>query len=343
MVPDVKTSRPEKAVVMGDNGQWPNAPDAKEGSHGQAPHAATFESPEYLDRRRASDSSPLFRRRPTPHHQEAAHGRRTIMKFAKNCSEPHRHGSVPATWTAARSAFVVAVACTTGCELPKTGGARAATVVVVTLDASPSTDATSRCAELTARVSPILHSRTRRVDLLVLGTGDRRSGQPRVVVPWTTFVPDGAFLEGASEGDSKAASWLDGVRARCEATLVTTDSSPVFEAVEASASALHARCEALATERYACTRTVLAVHSDLRSNHGAFGRYLVAYVKAKHKKPSPPVALDLGDIELQVCGTVNTSERGTENAAVLEAWKHALGRDIAADPTCQSDIADGAR
>lgn len=265
------------------------------------------------------------------------------MKSAKNCYEANRHGSVPATWTAARAALVATVACAAGCKLPKTGGARAATVVAVALDASPSTDTTSRCAELAARVEPILHSRTRRIDLLVLGTGDRRSGQPRVVVPWTTFVPDGAFLEGATEGDRTAAAWLERVRARCETTLVTADSSPVFEAVEASISALQARCAALATERYACTRTVLAIHSDLRSNHGAFGRYLAAYTKAKHKKPSPPVTLDLGDVELQVCGTVNTSERGAENAAVLEAWKQVLGRDFSADPTCQSDIADGAR
>lgn len=263
------------------------------------------------------------------------------MNVTKNDNQTHVHGRVPATRTAARSAVIAAAACVAGCELPKIGGGRAATVVAVVLDASPSTDPTSRCAELTARVSPILRSRARRVDLLVLGTGDRRSGQPRVVVPWTTFVPDGAFLEGEDEGDRKAAAWLSGVRARCETTLLTADSSPVFETVEASASALRARCEALATERYACTRTVLAVHSDLRSNQGAFGRYLAAYLKAKHKKPSPSVKLDLGDIEMQVCGTANSSSRGTENAAVLEAWEQALGRDITADPTCQSDVADG--
>jgi len=263
------------------------------------------------------------------------------MNVTKNDNQTHVPGRVPAPRTAAHCAVIVAAACAAGCELPKIGGDRAATVVAVMLDASLSTDTTTRCAELTARVSPILRSRARRVDLLVLGTGDRRSGQPRVVVPWTSFVPDGAFLEGEDEGDRKAAAWLSGVRARCEASLAPADSSPVFEAVEASASALHARCEALATERYACTRTVLAVHSDLRSNHGAFGRYLVAYVKAKRKRPAPPVTLDLGDIELQVCGTVNSSSRSTESAAVLEAWEQALGRDITADPTCQSDVTDG--
>lgn len=254
-----------------------------------------------------------------------------------------QHGSVARKRLVAHCALAVTATVTLGCEIPKTGGNRAATVVAVALDASRSTDATDRCAELAARVSQILHSRARRIDIIVLATGDRRSGQPRVVVPWTTFVPDGAFLEGESDGDRKAATWLESVRARCEATLVTADSSPVFEAAQASVSAIRARCEALAAERYACTRAVLAIHSDLRSNHGDFGRYLAAYVKAKGKKPSPPATLDLGGIELQVCGTVNTSGRGTENAAVLEAWREALGRDITADPTCERDASDGAR
>jgi hypothetical protein len=227
------------------------------------------------------------------------------------------------------------------------GGGRPLTVLVDVADVSGSGDITTRCAEMAARIRPVIEDpHTRHLDLLALATG-AAAGEPSVLVPWTEYAPAAGLYESPESIARQRAAWLLGVERTCVARLRSSDVSPVFEAVQRALEAIEARCGERTRERYRCARKLLAVQSDLRSTSGPFGAYLRSLARRRPKQAPVPVAprLTLGDVELSLCGFSNTDAGdGLPAEVVLAAWREALGRPVVADPTCATDpIANGAK
>lgn len=284
----------------------PPAFSAKEGPKGHNPKRSRKEEEHGTQRPAAHDVRPQ-----PPPGRKAAHGRQRL---------------------AAAAATALAA-----CSLPAADReGRPADVAVVVLDVSGSTDAAARCAELSARLRPIVRGRAHRVDALALATGGAATGQPRTLVGWTSYAAPSGFFEGGGDATGAQEAWLSRMRESCASAVRGEGASPVFEAVEAAAAAVASRCGSLAGQGFACSRRVVAVHSDLRSSFGPFGRYLKAHAKAKGAA-LPPATPDLRGVELQLCGTANTNARGAAPPALLEAWGKALGRGLSADPTCERD------
>lgn len=188
------------------------------------------------------------------------------------------------------------------------GGGRPLTVLVDVADVSGSGDITARCAEVAARVRPVIEDpHTRHLDLLALATGST-AGEPSVLVPWTTYAPAAGLYESPASTARQRAAWLLGVERTCVARLRPSDVSPVFEAMQRALEAIEARCGDRARERYRCARKLLAVQSDLRSTFGPFGAYLRSLARRRPKQAPAPAAprLTLGDVELSLCGFSNT-------------------------------------
>lgn len=218
-------------------------------------------------------------------------------------------------------------------------GPRPITVIVSVSDVSGSTDVQSRCAELAARLHPVVEDRrTRRLDVLALATGDGPAGEPRVLVPWTTYVPTTGLYETPGAAVRHRTAWVAEVERTCRANLRPGGTSPVFEAVERGLQAITARCEEVTRMGFRCTRKVLAVQSDLRSTHGDFGAYLRGLAVKKPKKaPALPRRLAADGVELSFCGLSNTDAGdGLPAEAVLAGWSEVLGRRIVVDPTCEA-------
>ncbi len=217
------------------------------------------------------------------------------------------------------------------------GDGRPLTVLVDVADVSGSGDTKTRCAEVLARVRPAVEDpRTRRLDLLALATGGA-SGEPTVLVPWTSYAPAAGLYDSPESFARQRTEWLSGVERGCAARLRSSGVSPVYEAVERALEAIEARCGDRAKERYRCARKLLAVQSDLRSTYGKFGAYLrglAAVVRRKKGTASPvPPHLPVGDAELSLCGLSNTDAGdGLPAEVVLAAWREVLGGPITVGP-----------
>jgi len=150
-------------------------------------------------------------------------------------------------------------------------------------------DVQARCAEVAARLRPVVEDpRTRRLDLVVFATGGA-SGEPTALVPWTAYAPASGLYESPERSARQRSEWLQGVERSCAAHLRPSRFSPVFEAVERALEAIEARCGERAKERFRCTRKLLAVQSDLRSTFGRFGAYLRTLAGSRRaKKARPP-------------------------------------------------------
>lgn len=228
------------------------------------------------------------------------------------------------------------------CDLKRSGRAKPAVVLVVALDASESTDVSRRCDEAVARIRPLVDDRRlRRLDILVLGTGDAATGgEPRAIVPWTTYVPARGLYETPQASERLRADWVASVGEACRAAIRPSKASPVYEIASRSLASIHAHCAELEHVGFACARKALAVHSDFRSTFGAFGRYLKALAKRPKRPPPPPSALDLADVTPQLCGFSNTDAGdGLPADIVLLAWQTALGPTVVIDPVCPVDRA----
>ena len=238
---------------------------------------------------------------------------------------------VPAA--AATALLAAAVSCS---ALEPREGCRPLTAFVDVSDVSGSGDVAARCAELSARLRPLLEDRrTRRLDVLALATGEGGAGEPRVLVPWTTYVPAAGLYETPGAAVKQRAEWIAAVERVCDANLRGTGASPVYEAVERGLQAIDARCEEAARERFGCARKLLAVQSDLRSTHGAMGAYLRGLARKPKKAPTPPRRLAADGVELSFCGLSNTDAGdGLPTEAVLAGWSEVLGQRIVVDPTC---------
>lgn len=215
---------------------------------------------------------------------------------------------------------------------------RRAAVYVGLADISASTDVAQRCAELMATLRPLTDdTRLRRIDALLLATGDAATGEPRVLVPWTVWSPSANLFETPDDAEKERRAWLAGVDRTCRAAIRVSDVSPVYEGVRAAKAAVAARCTDLGHQGFDCTRKALAVKSDLRSTYGAFGAYLRALAKPnKHKTAAAPPRLDLDGIETSWCGLSNTTiADGLSIEVVLRAWGGVLGAAPLVDPTCE--------
>jgi len=239
-------------------------------------------------------------------------------------------------WMLVLAAAVVAFFAASCSFLEPRGGLPPITVDLIVSDVSGSVDVQSRCAELAARVRPLVEDRrTRRLDLLALATGGA-TGEPDVLVPWTTYTPGTGLYESPGAAARHRADWVAGVERVCRENLRRQSISPVYEAVERALQAIDARCEEGAREHFRCERKVLTVQSDLRSTHGAFGQHLRALAAGKPpKKNSTSFRLPVDGIETSFCGVSNTSAGdGLPSEVVFAAWSEALGRPLVVDPTC---------
>ena len=233
-------------------------------------------------------------------------------------------------------ALLAVTACT---AIEPRGGPRPLAVFVGVADVSGSASIENRCAELSARLRTVVEDRrTRRLDVLALATGEGMAGEPRVLVPWTTYVPTTGLYETPGAAVRHRTAWVAEVERTCRANLRPGGTSPVFEAVERGLQAITARCEEVTRMGFRCTRKVLAVQSDLRSTHGDFGAYLRGLAVKKPKKaPALPRRLAADGVELSFCGLSNTDAGdGLPAEAVLAGWSEVLGRRIVVDPTCEA-------
>ena len=241
-----------------------------------------------------------------------------------------------------RPIAVVAVLVTLACAALAPGGDGRPLVLLVDLvDVSGSVDLVNRCAEVVARVRPVLEDpRTQELDLLVLATGGA-SLEPDVLIPWTRYVAVGGLYESRSALARARTAWISGVEQACRERLRAQDFSPVYEAVVRALEALSARCADRAGEGRACSRRILSVHSDLRSTSGLFGTYLRALSgKRTAKAPVAPPRLAVEGVELSFCGLSNTDAGDHLPAEVVRrAWSEVLGRPLLADPTCATETA----
>lgn len=239
-----------------------------------------------------------------------------------------------------RSALALAALATAaGCDKLRVGKRRGATVVVALVDPSTSTDAAARCGEaLVAIRGAVEERRVRRVDVLVLATGNAASGEPELLVPWTTYAPNGELYATPALKARGREEFLERVHSRCRAQLAPTDASPVYEGVARALASIAARCHELQPTKTPCERRVLFVASDLRSTHGTFGQYLRRKTGKKAKPVSAPSQLDTSDVELSVCGVSNTAGAdGLSTESVLAAWREVLGDGVTFAPTCEVD------
>lgn len=243
-------------------------------------------------------------------------------------------GRAPLVTGAAAIVLFAATACS---ALEPPSGPAPFTLIVNASDVSGSVDAKTRCPELSARLRPLVEDRrTRRLDVLALATGEGATGEPRVLVPWTTYVPAAGLYETPGAAARHRAEWIAGVERVCRENLRPSGASPVYEVVERALQAIAARCDEAARERRRCERKILAVHSDLRSTHGAFGARLRALAARKPpKKDAKFFRLPVDGIETSFCGVSNTSAGdGLPAEVVLAAWSEAIGRPLVFDPTC---------
>lgn len=206
-------------------------------------------------------------------------------------------------------------------------------------DVSGSGDISARCDEVSARLKLVLSNpRLRRLDALVLGTGGA-TGEPTVLVPWTTFVPTERLFESPDEDRRARTAWLGRVAATCRAAIRPSLASPVYEAADRALAAIASRCADLASSGIACARKLLAIESDLRSTWGGFGRYMRAIARHRRTREHPK-PLALGGVELYLCGLSNTDAKdGLSSETVMAAWTSVLGRRPEIDPTCAADPA----
>lgn len=233
----------------------------------------------------------------------------------------------------------ITLALVLGCRPGSPSHGRPAGVLVGVADVSGSTDATTRCAELLASLTPLTTEvHLRRLDVLFLATGDDATGEPRVLLPWTTWSPSAELFEAPDAADKQRRVWLAAAYRTCTANIRPSDVSPVYEGVRAARAAIDAHCHDLERAGFTCTRKALAVKSDLRSTYGPFGAYLRALAKPPKRGhlPEPPTRLNLDGIDASFCGTANTGIRdGLSVELVLKAWAAALGAAPIADPTCE--------
>src|SRR5688572_24112990 len=162
--------------------------------------------------------------------------------------------------------FLVALATAllAGCPKVPDRQPREATVMVTVFDASVATE--HRCAELAARLETTLAQfGRRRVDVSVLGTGDRSTGyEPGTVVPWRTWAPASGLYSGKAKLAAARDAWIDEARAECDAGLRSVGVSAIHTAVARAAEGVRARCREIEQQGARCATRLLAVHSDLR-------------------------------------------------------------------------------
>lgn len=109
--------------------------------------------------------------------------------------------------------ILIVLALLAGCDGLKRSGSgktKPAGVLVSAVDVSGSTDISSRCGEAIAPIRALLDDRRlRRLDVLILGTGDDATGgEPRVIVPWTTYAPARNLYSTRANAERERLAWL---------------------------------------------------------------------------------------------------------------------------------------
>ena len=217
------------------------------------------------------------------------------------------------------------------------------TVLAVALDQSTPEATSRRCAELSARLRTTLRRPgVKRLDLLVLGTGDEATAfEPIAVVPWMSWSPDAGIFEHPEKAETAREEWIAAVRTACETS--------IHMAVWRAAASVRSRCAELESRGAQCSAMLLAAHSDLRENVEVHLRPLLddlsRELEGKKRRRGalsaiPPI--DTAGMEVKVCGISDTGlgrgERFIQPAVIIDVWKDVLGVDASAfDAACPTD------
>lgn len=255
----------------------------------------------------------------------------------------NRAGSVH--WVFTIVVYLAFLACASCVDPPK-AEPKTITVMVAVLDLSPSTVVDLRCDELSARVRQVLGTPgVKRLDVMAVGTGEGPTGmEPIILVRWSRWDPKGKLYEQPGQADAAREAWAESVRATCHEALRATRTSPIFAAIKRGAESIRAHCKEIEGRRERCDRQLLFINSDLRENgERSITERLVNGTRGRAGANARPLPrLDLGGVELTVCGVSDTRLGDGDvyiSASVLSAvWTEVLGPSTPAfDASCPID------
>ena len=236
-----------------------------------------------------------------------------------------------------RLVVLLAVALCCGCPpTPDTRRSKPLAIGALVLDVSGLDAPELRCDEAAARARDLIaRAGPMPVDLLVLATGDAATGyEPQVLLPWTRFADDRATLYADQDGERRRAAWIEAVRKDCAARIRTRHVSPVFRALARALESIEARCAERERFGETCALKALAIHSDLVENvEPSIARHLKS---AKDRSPPTLPTLELGGVELAVCGRSehHAVDASARERPVVEVWSAVLGRPLKIDAAC---------
>jgi hypothetical protein len=214
------------------------------------------------------------------------------------------------------------------------GGPREVTAATIVVDLSSSSTG-DPCDIAAARVHETLFTRgTKRLDVLVLGTGDARTAsEPVVLVMWARFEPTPGLFEQPGAADAARARWVEELHSRCRLGVNTPAGSPIFAALRRAVASLAAHCRELDARREHCKAQLLHLASDLRENGDrAIFQHLIAASAGRTARVALP-HLDLGAVRIaSVCGVSMTrvapGEPHITADALVTVWSAVLGEAL---------------
>ena len=186
------------------------------------------------------------------------------------------------------------------------------------------------CGGVAAGVRHVLTLRgVRRLDVLVLGTGDAATAlEPVVLVPWKRWESSGALFERPGRSQAAREAWVGSIDRVCRTAARKTTLSPIYTAVRRGAESLRAHCAELERRGERCDRQLMYVHSDMRENaNEKISRRLAAGTVRAPPVDLPRIAAS--DLELHICGVSQTHAGRGDTVVTPDAlsvvWSEVLG------------------
>lgn len=226
------------------------------------------------------------------------------------------------------------------CQLPEP---EPVPVVAFVLDASYSTAAQHRCAEVAYTLGELFKPSTTEAHALVFATGDQTSGfEPKTTVPWHRISQNFVAFEDPQASAQILNGELMALQKSCEKQLPSgTKHTPLYFAISRAVSAVRAKCHELKTKGIACSPAI-HIHSDMvEEGHPIMTKLVRLALAGKTPLPSvPPLPTD--GISITVCGIserqniAHVRHKNSPPDALYRAWAGPLGngRPPVFAPTC---------
>lgn len=214
-------------------------------------------------------------------------------------------------------------------------------VAAVVLDLSTSTDASTRCDELRARVQSYLElPDTERFDVVVFGTSDESTdGQPVVLIPWKRYQPEHRLYGKRQHHEQRRDIWLNEMRSQCQTGLRLPERSPIYAGIATAVDSVAAHCTELQQHRLECGLRLLAIHADMAENSVPALTARLEEVQRLQgrgrkitKRPAALPRIDLSSFTgITVCGVANhlaQAQAGYSTATLHHVWEEVLGEKL---------------